>query len=41
MIKGHANGGEMGTIRFHRYGDPADVLHLEQATIPNPGPRHV
>jgi NADPH:quinone reductase-like Zn-dependent oxidoreductase len=28
----------MRTICFHAYGEPADVLRLEQATIPSPGP---
>ena len=27
----------MRTIRFHRYGEPADVLLLEDATVPSPG----
>jgi NADPH:quinone reductase-like Zn-dependent oxidoreductase len=28
----------MRTIRFHEYGEPADVLRLEEAPIPDPGP---
>jgi NADPH:quinone reductase-like Zn-dependent oxidoreductase len=28
----------MRTIRFHAYGEPADVLRLEAAAIPSPGP---
>ncbi|WP_428491951.1 NADP-dependent oxidoreductase [Rhodopila sp.] len=27
----------MTTLRFHNYGEPADVLRLEQAPIPDPG----
>ena len=27
----------MRTIRFHSYGEPADVLRLEDAEIPVPG----
>ncbi len=26
----------MRTLRFHGYGEPADVLHLEQAEVPQP-----
>jgi NADPH:quinone reductase-like Zn-dependent oxidoreductase len=29
------------TIRFHDYGDPAEVLRLEQAQIPDPGPGRI
>jgi NADPH:quinone reductase-like Zn-dependent oxidoreductase len=28
----------MRTLRFHAYGDPAEVLRLEEAETPNPGP---
>ena len=28
----------MRTIRFHDYGEPADVLRLDEAAIPEPGP---
>ena len=28
----------MRTLRFHAYGDPAEVLRLEEAPIPDPGP---
>jgi NADPH:quinone reductase-like Zn-dependent oxidoreductase len=28
----------MRALRFHAYGEPADVLRLEDAAIPNPGP---
>jgi NADPH:quinone reductase-like Zn-dependent oxidoreductase len=31
----------MRTIRFHEYGEPADVLRLEAADIPNPGPDRI
>jgi NADPH:quinone reductase-like Zn-dependent oxidoreductase len=25
------------TLRFHTYGEPADVLRLERTVVPNPG----
>jgi hypothetical protein len=28
--------GTMRTLRFHRYGEPTDVLRLEKAAIPSP-----
>ena len=31
----------MRTIRFHRYGEPADVLCLEDAAVPDPGPGRI
>jgi NADPH:quinone reductase-like Zn-dependent oxidoreductase len=31
----------MRTIRFHRYGEPADVLRLEDADAPSPAPGQV
>src|SRR5580704_16742062 len=31
----------MRTIRFHGYGEPADVLRLEDAEAPMPGPGHI
>ena len=31
----------MRTLRFHTYGHPADVLRLEEAPIPDPGPDSV
>jgi NADPH:quinone reductase-like Zn-dependent oxidoreductase len=31
----------MRTIRFHRYGEPADVLILDEADAPTPGAGHV
>src|SRR3954454_6293048 len=33
--------GSMRTLRFHEYGEPADVLRLEETTIPLPGPERV
>ncbi|HEX4197548.1 MAG TPA: NADP-dependent oxidoreductase [Caulobacteraceae bacterium] len=29
--------GSMKAIRFHAYGEPADVLRLEEAAVPSPG----
>ena len=31
----------MRTVRFHSYGAPADVLRLDEAAIPSPGPGQV
>ncbi len=31
----------MRTVRFHEYGEPADVLHLETAPVPTPGPGRI
>ena len=31
----------MRTLRFHDYSEPAEVLQLEQATIPAPHPNHI
>ena len=31
----------MRTVRFHSYGEPADVLRLDNATIPSPGPGRI
>jgi NADPH:quinone reductase-like Zn-dependent oxidoreductase len=31
----------MRTLRFHSYGDPADVLRLEDAEVPTPGPGQI
>jgi NADPH:quinone reductase-like Zn-dependent oxidoreductase len=31
----------MRTVRFHEYGDPAEVLHLETAEVPAPGPGRI
>jgi NADPH:quinone reductase-like Zn-dependent oxidoreductase len=33
--------GTMRTIRFHGFGEPADVLRLEEVAIPSPGPGRV
>ncbi len=33
--------GKMMTIRFDRYGEPLDVLRLEEAAVPNPGGGHI
>ncbi|HXQ14479.1 MAG TPA: NADP-dependent oxidoreductase [Caulobacteraceae bacterium] len=33
--------GTMRTIRFHAYGEPVDVLRLEEAAIPGPGPGRI
>ena len=29
------------SVRFHGYGEPGDVLHLEQADVPAPGPARI
>jgi NADPH:quinone reductase-like Zn-dependent oxidoreductase len=31
----------MRTIRFHEYGEPADVLRMEDAVVPEPGPGRI
>ena len=31
----------MKTLRFHSYGEPVDVLRLEDAAIPSPGPGRI
>jgi NADPH:quinone reductase-like Zn-dependent oxidoreductase len=31
----------MRTVRFHEYGAPADVLHLETVPVPDPGPGRI
>jgi NADPH:quinone reductase-like Zn-dependent oxidoreductase len=31
----------MNAVRFHEFGEPADVLRLEQATVPSPGPGQI
>jgi NADPH:quinone reductase-like Zn-dependent oxidoreductase len=31
----------MRTVRFHDYGEPGEVLHLETAPVPDPGPGRV
>jgi len=36
MTPDHTQAETMRTIRFHEYGEPADVLRLEQAALPKP-----
>jgi NADPH:quinone reductase-like Zn-dependent oxidoreductase len=31
----------MRTVRFHQYGDPGDVLHLESVAVPTAGPGRI
>jgi NADPH:quinone reductase-like Zn-dependent oxidoreductase len=31
----------MRTVRFHEYGEPGDVLHLETAAVPDPDPDRI
>src|SRR6201996_3731819 len=31
----------MRTVRFHDYGEPADVLRMDQAAVPVPGPGRI
>jgi NADPH:quinone reductase-like Zn-dependent oxidoreductase len=31
----------MRTVRFHEYGEPGDVLHMETVAVPAPGPGRV
>jgi NADPH:quinone reductase-like Zn-dependent oxidoreductase len=31
----------MRTVRFHEYGEPGDVLRLEETAVPSPGPGRV
>jgi NADPH:quinone reductase-like Zn-dependent oxidoreductase len=33
--------GAMRTVRFHEYGEPGDVLRLETAPVPDPGPGRI
>jgi NADPH:quinone reductase-like Zn-dependent oxidoreductase len=33
--------GTMNAVRFHEYGEPADVLRMEQAEVPSPGPDRI
>jgi NADPH:quinone reductase-like Zn-dependent oxidoreductase len=32
---------QMRTVRFHEYGEPKDVLRLEMAPVPDPGPGQI
>jgi NADPH:quinone reductase-like Zn-dependent oxidoreductase len=36
-----ATAGTMRTVRFHEYGEPGDVLRLERAPVPAPGPERI
>jgi NADPH:quinone reductase-like Zn-dependent oxidoreductase len=40
-MSGHDSGATMRTVRFHSYGEPADVLRLETAPVPEPGPGRI
>jgi NADPH:quinone reductase-like Zn-dependent oxidoreductase len=31
----------MSTVRFHRYGEPAEVLQLDTTAVPDPGPDRI
>lgn len=31
----------MCTVRFHQYGEPADVLRMEDTMLPGPGPNRI
>ncbi len=31
----------MRTVRFHQYGEPGDVLRMDQVAVPVPGPGHI
>lgn len=31
----------MRTVRFHEYGEPGDILHMETAAVPAPGPGRI
>lgn len=33
--------GTMRTVRFHEYGEPADVLRLDRVAVPSPGPGRI
>ncbi|HEY1915427.1 MAG TPA: NADP-dependent oxidoreductase [Streptosporangiaceae bacterium] len=33
--------GTTRTVRFHEYGEPGDVLHLEETAVPAPGPGRI
>ena len=41
MTDEQPSGAAMRTLRFHRYGEPAEVLRLEQAVVPSPRAGHV
>lgn len=31
----------MRTVRFHRYGEPADVLQMDETVLPDPGQNRI
>ena len=37
----HEGAADYESVAFSRYGEAADVLHLEDVTVPNPGPHHI
>jgi len=41
MTSADAASGTMRTVRFHENGEPGDVLRLESAAVPEPGPGRV
>lgn len=41
MTERDSTTGTMRTVCFHEYGEPADVLHLESAPVPDLGPGRV
>lgn len=41
MAEHAAAAGTMRTVRFHEYGEPADVLHTETVPVPEPGPGRI
>jgi NADPH:quinone reductase-like Zn-dependent oxidoreductase len=41
MTERDSTTGIMRTVRFHGYGEPADVLRLETAPVPEPGPGRI
>jgi NADPH:quinone reductase-like Zn-dependent oxidoreductase len=41
MAKHELTTDTMRTVRFHEYGEPGDVLRLETAPVPDPGPDRI
>ena len=41
MTERDSTTGAMRTVRFHEYGEPADVLRLETVPVPEPGPGRI
>jgi NADPH:quinone reductase-like Zn-dependent oxidoreductase len=41
MAMSDTSAGTMESLRLHAYGDPADVLRLEEAPVPIPGPGRI